>query len=84
METAWDAIADIKYTSQVYTCFKGLSNDTLLPSFMAFANCKVLSREEASAEYNAYKQAYLAEQIRLQLQLSESVKYLFVISSIIL
>ena len=53
METAWDAIADIKYTSQVYTCFKGLSNDTLLPSFMAFANCKVLSREEASAEYNA-------------------------------
>ena len=71
MEAAWDEFPDTTCIASRCKHLNEISDDTLSQAFMS-ADYKALSRKEASAIYEDYKHGYLAEQIRLQSQVSAS------------
>lgn len=73
MQAGWDELPDTTCFSWRCQPLNEISDDTLSQAFMS-ADYKPLSREEASAIYEDYKRGHLAEQARLQSQLSESAE----------
>lgn len=73
MKAAWNELPDTTCIASRCKHLNEISDDTLSQAFMS-ADYNALSREEASAIYEYYKQCYLAEQIRLQSQVSASAE----------
>lgn len=73
MQAGWEELPDTTCIASRCKHLNEISDDTLSQAFMS-ADYKALSRKEASVVYEDYKQGYLAEQERLQSQLSESAE----------